>query len=160
MSTQEICASTRLHRVPSHKIVCIFSTRMHRMTVRKMCTEPLCRFNGVRGIMAMHHRNALSHLRIHRITSKHTDVYGNALNFGNLTPQFSKIKQRPPTIDLRGPKASTKPLTLRRSSVAEADGVDFQPDLFPSGATPSPGLSTSMLDSFPSSSRSLVSVLA
>ena len=84
MSTREICASMRLHRVPSRKIVCVISTRMYRMTVRKMRTEPLCRFNGVHGIMATHRRNALSHLRIHRIASKYTDAYGNASNVGGL----------------------------------------------------------------------------
>lgn len=44
--------------------------------------------------------------------------------------QLSRIKQRPPAIDLNGPKASTESLTPRRSDLAEVDEVDFQSDLF------------------------------
>jgi hypothetical protein len=44
------------------------------------------------------------------------------------TSQFSRIKQRPPATDLRGPKASAVSLTPRRSNLAVADAVDFQFD--------------------------------
>jgi len=46
------------------------------------------------------------------------------------TSQFSRIKQRPPATDLRGPKASAESLTPRRSNLAVADAVDPQPGLF------------------------------
>jgi len=48
------------------------------------------------------------------------------------TSQFSRMKQRPPATDLSGPKASADSLTPRRSSLAVADVVDFQPDFFSS----------------------------
>ena len=48
---------------------------------------------------------------------------------GDRTSQFSRIKQRPPATDLRGPKASAESLTPRRSSLAVADAVDLQFDL-------------------------------
>ena len=47
-----------------------------------------------------------------------------------LTSQFSKMKQSPPATDLSGPKASEESLTPRRNSLAVADAVDFQSDLF------------------------------
>ena len=42
------------------------------------------------------------------------------------TSQFSRIKQRPPAIDLSGGKASAESLTPRRNNLAVADAVDFQ----------------------------------
>jgi len=48
---------------------------------------------------------------------------------GDRTSQLSRIKQRPPATDLRGPKASAESLTPRRSNPAIADVVDFQFDL-------------------------------
>ena len=47
------------------------------------------------------------------------------------TSQFSRIKERPPAIDLSGPKKSVESLTPRRSNLAEADAVDLQFDLCP-----------------------------
>jgi hypothetical protein len=51
------------------------------------------------------------------------------------TSQFSRIKQRPPATDLSGPKASAESLTPRRSNLAEADAVDFQPFFLIRGST-------------------------
>jgi len=61
------------------------------------------------------------------------------------TSQFSRIKQRPPATDLSGPKASADSLTPRRSSLAVADAVDFQPDFLSSAVFGSllPGLGAS-----------------
>ena len=46
------------------------------------------------------------------------------------TSQFSGVKQRPPAIDLSGPKASAKSLTPRRSNLAVAKAIDFQLNFF------------------------------
>jgi hypothetical protein len=46
------------------------------------------------------------------------------------TSQLSRIKQRPPAMDLSGPKASAESLTPRRSNLAVTDAVDFQFDFF------------------------------
>jgi len=68
------------------------------------------------------------------------------LEEGN-TSQFSKIKQRPPAIDLSGGRASAESLTPQRSNLAVADAVDFQFDSFSSaaalGSTLSPGRTSS-----------------
>ena len=53
---------------------------------------------------------------------------------GDHTSQFSRMKQRPPATDLRGPKVSAESLTPRRSSLVVADAVDFQFDFFSSAA--------------------------
>ena len=65
------------------------------------------------------------------------------------------MKQRPLATDLRGPKASAESLTPRRTSLAEADAVDFQSDLLSSGAALCSMLSLTTSSSFPSCSRSL-----
>ena len=51
---------------------------------------------------------------------------------GGRTSRFSRIKQRLPATDLRGPKVSAESLTRRRSNLAVADAVDFQFDSFSS----------------------------
>jgi len=53
---------------------------------------------------------------------------------GGRTSQFSRIKQRPPATDLRGPKASAVSLTPRRSNLAVVDVVYFQFDFVSSAA--------------------------
>ena len=60
------------------------------------------------------------------------------------TSQFSRIKQRPPATDLSGPKASAESLTPLRSSLAEANAVDFQVD-FLFAAAPSSAVSEEMI---------------
>ena len=69
------------------------------------------------------------------------------------TSQFSKIKQRPPATALSGPKTSAESLTPRRSNLAEADAVVFQPDLFSSATATGSTTSSSALDPPPSRSR-------
>jgi len=49
---------------------------------------------------------------------------------GDRTPKCSRIKRRTPATDSSGGKASAKSLISRRSSLAEADTIDFQSDLF------------------------------
>ena len=63
------------------------------------------------------------------------------------------MKQRPPAMDLSGPKASAESLTPRRAILAEDDAVDFQFGLFSSAAAPAPEFSFSGLVPSPSRSR-------
>ena len=69
------------------------------------------------------------------------------------TSQLSRIEQRAPATDLRGPKASAESLTARRSNLAEDEAVDFQSGLFSFTPALDPTFSFSALDSSPSGSR-------
>ena len=123
---------------------------LHDITLRNGFTEPLSKpFDpGCQRLYCF-----LIRLR----TLRHWSVLWVALGKGDRTSQFSKMKQRPLATDLSGPKASAESLTPRRSSLAEADAVDFQSDLFlfsPAAALGST-LLPSALDPLPSCSRPL-----